>query len=113
MTTGDLICTICGQYGHGSGSHKAHVSEQTYCVKCGKPKYYIGDVPDGANLDDYVCTCYRAIEKPEQPTITPSMGYGWVCPICGAVNAPWKGTCDGMHVRIAITSGTNTQAGEG
>lgn len=20
--------------------------------------------------------------------------YGWVCPKCGRVNAPWKGTCD-------------------
>lgn len=20
--------------------------------------------------------------------------YGWICPICGTVNAPWKPTCD-------------------
>lgn len=27
-------------------------------------------------------------------TINPPMSYGWVCPKCGRVNAPWKSTCD-------------------
>ena len=27
-------------------------------------------------------------------TINPPISYGWVCPKCGRVNAPWKGTCD-------------------
>lgn len=27
-------------------------------------------------------------------TSTPITQYGWVCPKCGRVNAPWKGTCD-------------------
>lgn len=27
-------------------------------------------------------------------TINPPMSYGWICPKCGRVNAPWKGTCD-------------------
>jgi len=22
------------------------------------------------------------------------MNHGWVCPVCGRVNAPWKATCD-------------------
>ena len=25
---------------------------------------------------------------------TPSTEYGWACPRCGRVNAPWKSTCD-------------------
>ena len=24
----------------------------------------------------------------------PSMEYGWACPRCGRINAPWKSTCD-------------------
>lgn len=27
-------------------------------------------------------------------TVNPTMSYGWVCPKCGRVNAPWKSTCD-------------------
>ena len=25
---------------------------------------------------------------------SPSMEYGWACPRCGRINAPWKSTCD-------------------
>ena len=27
-------------------------------------------------------------------SINPPMSYGWICPKCGRVNAPWKSTCD-------------------
>lgn len=27
---------------------------------------------------------------------------GWICPVCGCGNAPWKGTCDCVP---AVTSG--------
>lgn len=27
-------------------------------------------------------------------TVKPPMSYGWVCPKCGRVNAPWKDHCD-------------------
>ena len=32
--------------------------------------------------------------KSESMTVNPPMAYGWVCPKCGRVNAPWKSTCD-------------------
>lgn len=30
----------------------------------------------------------------ESVTINPPMSYGWICPKCGRVNAPWKDHCD-------------------
>lgn len=27
-------------------------------------------------------------------TLNPNMQYGWVCPKCGKVNAPWKDSCN-------------------
>ena len=27
-------------------------------------------------------------------TVNPPMSYGWICPKCGRVNAPWKSHCD-------------------
>ena len=36
----------------------------------------------------------------ESYTINPPQLYGWVCPKCGRVNAPWKSTCD-CHNGIA------------
>lgn len=30
-----------------------------------------------------------------------NMSYGWVCPVCGKVNAPWKESCD-CSSRISI-----------
>lgn len=58
----------------------------SHCPKCGKPYIYVGD-PIG-NIEDYVCTCY--IDK---KTIYHDT-YGWICPRCKKVYAPWVKECD-------------------
>jgi len=58
------------------------------CLKCGKPFIYIGD-PVG-NLEDLICTCHGTTTYPNKETYN----YGWLCPRCNKVNAPWKGQCD-------------------
>ena len=59
--------------------------------------------------DSYTTTTYTTgkpieIKAPEwkigdkieinSPTTTAPMAYGWICPRCGRVNAPWTGQCD-------------------
>ena len=44
----------------------------------------------------------------ESATINPSMFYGWVCPRCGRVNAPWKGSCDCFNDIPAPNTPPNT-----
>ncbi len=40
---------------------------------------------------------------------------GWLCPVCGTVNAPWMPTCTGKHVATVTvtTSESLTQPTEG
>ena len=35
-------------------------------------------------------------------TLNPNMQYGWVCPKCGKVNAPWKDSCN-CHLNTPYT----------
>lgn len=74
--------------------HSFHAMDINYagnCPKCGKPYYYIGD-PIG-DVSQLICQCNN--KKAVQPNYAPV--YGWVCPICGAVYAPWVGKCEGYH----------------
>lgn len=40
------------------------------------------------------CSSTAGTSTSESATVNPPMSYGWVCPKCGRVNAPWKSTCD-------------------
>ena len=33
------------------------------------------------------------VNSPTTPTTPAIVTYGWVCPKCGSVNAPWSATC--------------------
>ena len=33
-------------------------------------------------------------DKKENPFKNESKDYGWICPKCGKVNAPWQSSCD-------------------
>ena len=38
----------------------------------------------------------------------PLIPQGWLCPVCGTVNAPWKATCGGSHPQpTAPATGAN------
>ena len=51
-------------------------------------------------------TFKTTIQPQEETPIKPLRQYGWVCPICGRVNAPWMSSCS---CRIpAITYGRET-----
>ena len=46
-------------------------------------KVQVGDSTTGTSTS----TTYKSSSPP-------SMEYGWACPRCGRINAPWKSTCD-------------------
>ena len=41
--------------------------------------------------------------SPTTPTTPAIVTYGWVCPKCGSVNAPWSATCPCSAPIIKIT----------
>ena len=49
------------------------------CPKCNKPYW-----SDGTSTIMDLCECFK--------NVTPA-NYGWVCPLCGTVNAPWVQAC--------------------
>ena len=60
------------------------------CPKCGKPYVYVGDMPESPNTagEELFCTC--ASKKKDKG----ASYYGWECPVCGMVYAPWVRKCD-------------------
>ena len=76
---------------------------EAYCPKCHKPYVYIGDVPEKGwpKGQEPICTC-------DQKKTTQSPPYGWQCPVCGSVNAPWVSQCPGWHghTTMATTNAT-------
>lgn len=51
-------------------------------------------VVETINQDSSFTTTVGTGDAGKSITINPPMSYGWVCPKCGRVNAPWKSTCD-------------------
>ena len=72
------------------------------CPKCGKPYYYIGDPSD--NWADNICKCAW------DNKMAINLAYGWMCPICGNVMAPWVAQCPGYHGRIVTSTDNITVA---
>ena len=55
------------------------------------------------------CTC-----PSKNYTINPPVQYGWKCPCCGAVMAPWQNTCTncvGGFNKWTVTCGGDTTTG--
>lgn len=73
------------------------------CPKCHKPYIYYGDVPEGGwtKGSEPYCTCSEEKDDRFNP-----VGYGWVCPICKTVNAPWVSQCPGQHFKFVTTNTT-------
>ena len=42
------------------------------------------------NSTDYECHCKQHNEQEQKREVK----YGWVCPLCGRVNAPWVEQCE-------------------
>ena len=87
------------------------------CERCGKDvKFLIED-----HSGKMVCwECFGIKDKDDDgnafDTFKPFGGYGWVCPRCGKVNAPWKSECDCVPlsvssptVNIQYTDNTNSE----
>lgn len=51
-------------------------------------------VVETINEDNSFTTTVGTGDVGKSITINPPMSYGWICPKCGRVNAPWKSTCD-------------------
>ena len=77
-------------------------SSSTICPECGKPYYYIGDPI--WNMADLICDCGRGpgMFLPKNEYDLPS--FGWECPRCHKIHAPWIAHCDCP----ALTFSTNT-----
>lgn len=66
--------------------------ENPLCKRCGKPKFIVESTT--RILSDYdICTCDKEINR-----------YGWICPICHGVNAPWVSMCQGVHYTNTASS---------
>jgi len=66
------------------------IANKRTCPKCGKPyDVYVGIAPEHSNTagEETFCTC--AVNKKDFPSY-----YGWECPVCGRVYAPWVRQCD-------------------
>ena len=68
-------------------SNYVHTYEDGNCTKCGKPYYYVGDIPEGGfpRGSEPYCTCYTGTSA--------SGTTGWICPVCGAGLSPYTAVC--------------------
>ena len=78
-----------------------HIS-YAICPRCGKHKRINAGALEGILTDAERCTC------PPEPDPPKQYAQGWVCSVCGRVNAPWVSTCPCWMDRIKTTYGNTT-----
>ena len=66
-----------------------YTSTTGICPTCHKPKYYIGDVPEGGFTQGMEPWCTCGVPN----KATRHMSVGWICPKCGVAVNPDKTTC--------------------
>ena len=96
------ICLHCGYTTEEWETTSATTSTSTAvnsarCPICGE----LMEISEGGSVK--VCKHCLYTEKtwlgdppylpPEEPSVTGPYSYGWVCPKCGAVMAPWQDIC--------------------
>ena len=88
-TTGDPICSLCGQYTHGMNSHVCpNKSYTTFGWTCPNCNTYV-------SYDQFHnCPCPVPIHVPTAVPVGPMISLpGWECPVCGTGNNPHRSTC--------------------
>lgn len=98
----------CGHYepktkkkqGKTKTSNQDYVKKDNFTVDMDNNPHQgdsIGTTPKASGRTSFGCSIENTattLDMGGSTTINPPMSYGWVCPKCGRVNAPWKGTCD-------------------
>lgn len=73
-------------------------TKDSMCPICGKPYFYVGDVMDWLPGTEPFCTGHRDHNCLSKYIFTKDNSietekYGWICPRCKKVNAPWVNQC--------------------